>query len=751
MTAIAPPDAGWKLAPRAAAAWRRGAADALALLDEALARAKDPAPLHALRAEARAAAGRYSSAVEDALAAVSLAPADPAARAALARALARAGRLDEAAEAVEQALSAAPGTAWLAAEKALLLLARGRAGQALAAAREAAALDAADPAAALALAAALARNGRAAEALGALAPALKAKKGFGLGAPAPHPLALAADLLAAERRWKEAAKARAEAAKAGLPPAWPAPADLEATLSGLAALEQDAWTRAWRGQLLADAGRDEEALEQLGAALKLSRSHRPARAWRARLNAKLGRLKEALADAKAAGGLALLEGDLLAALGQGKAAAAAYARAAKEGPDRPQARLRRALVLEAMGKAEEASLELGKALEGDPSLRPAYEARARLRRARGDAAGAASDAARAAGAPVPRGVRDPETDQGPGEGPPQRRLGRAMVDARLELAGLLQSRLTKAEVPAFCRAGAPEMAAYVEEALRRFGPQLDMGLVDAFGRTASARANPDFPWYAIAQMMMGVSELPLMRPRTAAWRHGEDLRFLDQLRRFAERSRFHEWVDGHEKLFERWTAKLRPLVDREPYAETVAAYVGRPVHAYYDVVLTPLLRGARIRAILLDQDGNRGARTVLGPLTSQAEFDECLVNPDPDALLWTGWHEHLHTLLDPWCGLYEPEAARFEKLYATLPRMARRKDWMDSFSEHHVRAVTQRLLLARRGKKAMDALAEGDREEGYRFTDALTAALETYEKHRDRWPTLLDFMPAWLKTWETFS
>jgi hypothetical protein len=179
--------------------------------------------------------------------------------------------------------------------------------------------------------------------------------------------------------------------------------------------------------------------------------------------------------------------------------------------------------------------------------------------------------------------------------------------------------------------------------------------------------------------------------------------------------------------------------------------VGREVHAYYDVVLTPLLRGARIRAILLDDEGARGARTVLGPLSSPEELHDCLIAPDQDALLWTGWHEHLHTLLDPWCGLYEPEAARFAPLYATLPRMAKRKNWMDSFSEHHVRAVTQRMLLLRRGKKAQEKLAETDRKEGYRFTDALTAALEPYEKDRKKWPTLLDYIPTWLKTWESFE
>src|SRR5207247_2654151 len=110
--------------------------------------------------------------------------------------------------------------------------------------------------------------------------------------------------------------------------------------------------------------------------------------------------------------------------------------------------------------------------------------------------------------------------------------------------------------------------------------------------------------------------------------------------------------------------------------------------------------------------GARGARTVHCALTSEATLDAAL-EPQAEDLLWTGWHELLHLVIDPWSELHAEEAGEFRGLYDGLPANVRRKDWMDCFSEHHVRAATQRLLRSRRGEAAGEALAEIDRVEGY--------------------------------------
>ena len=186
---------------------------------------------------------------------------------------------------------------------------------------------------------------------------------------------------------------------------------------------------------------------------------------------------------------------------------------------------------------------------------------------------------------------------------------------------------------------------------------------------------------------------------------------------------------------------MRGVLGGEAYAETVSAYVGVPINAYYDVVLSPLLRDVTLCAIL-KADGSKGARTVICPLTHASEFYRAY---DADYLLWRGWHEILHMVVDGWTRAHEFEIAPLIGLHALPQGGAKRHDWRDCVAEHMVRADTQRSLLLRRGEPAMDILAQRDRIEGYIFQDALAQGLQVYEQSRVVYPTLLDFLPEWLK------
>jgi hypothetical protein len=415
--------------------------------------------------------------------------------------------------------------------------------------------------------------------------------------------------------------------------------------------------------------------------------------------------------------------------------------------------LKRAEAFLALLMTAEAEGDLRAALDADAGLRPAYLLRAGLRSKRGNLEGALSDLrrAKACGAETDGGGLRWVRGRAPAAAPaPSRGLGRVCVDPRIELVGLLKLALDPRPAPDFCRERAPDMAAYVELARKELIPQVSPELLARFRATAQARGNAGFPWLGITQMMMDVSPAPDMQPLTAAWRDGDDLHLLALMRTFVKKSGFLEFLREHESSFEKWTRPLRATVEKEDYAKTVSAYVGVEVDAYYDLILSPLLRDVGLRAILRGEDGARGARTVHCALTSPAGLQTALA-PKPEDLLWTGWHEILHLFLDPWCDFYAPEAEEFRGLYAVVPREVRRKNWMDCFSEHHVRAATQRLLRLKRGPAAQDALAGIDRKEGYRFQDALAEKLAEYEGARGKYPTLFDFLPEWFKVWRTLS
>lgn len=755
------PERLWAAAPAALAALRRsGREAAVEELDRLAARDPSRPEPAALKAELlrRGAGSRPGEALESARRALELSGGADWARGVLARALAGAGLPDDA----ERALPATATAAWLRAERALLLLARGDTKAGTAEARAARRADPLDPDAALALAAALARAGDYAECLACLPAARRARKGPPAslpGAPWPDPDELEAEVLSLLGRVEDSARARR---KKALGP-WPLPAgtaERAALLEGLRALcrrrPRDAWAWAWLGEALGRDGREAEGVGCLERAARLPGAPARAKLWLAAALARAGRADAALSAARAAardracrGEAESLSGALLASLGRGPAAVAAFRRAVSAGADRPDARASLAEVLLALGRADEARVELDKALEERPGHDRAAALRAGLRAAVGNAEGAAHDRARVVRSPS-SAARGPENDYGPGEGPPQPGRGAALVDPRVELAGLLQRALEGAAVPAFFEAGAPEAAAYAREACARFAPRIPRATLEDFRRVAAARGNAAFPWFGITQMLMSVSPPPALRPVRRAWRDAADLRLLEGLKSFAADSGFWSYLRARRPAFARLVRPLAGAVAREDYAGAVGRYAGRRPDAYYHVVVSPLLRGVDIRAILLGDDGARGARTLLCPSTSPEALRAALT-PDRDFLHWSGWHELLHPLLDPWTGLHEAEVRAFEGVYARVPRSARRKDWFDCFSEHLVRAATQRMIAGRFGEPAGARLAAMDDKEGYGFARALAGELRSYEEDRARYPSLLDFLPRWIAAWKDYA
>lgn|GEM_PF-3302429 len=746
-------DALWSAVPEARRAMKTGRWErAERALNDRIAQTPGRAELYALKAELLRLSPerREGEAVAQARRAAALAPERAWARAALARVLLARGDGAGALAALEG------GPAELGVERAFALLASGDAAAALAQARSAGS----GPDAALAQAAALARLGRLEESLAAARRARAAASRPGV----PSAAELEADLLAALERWDEAAAARRRLAVRGVGAAWPLPDSAEARGRLLAALSRraerrprDAWSWAWLADAAARGGDAPRAAAAFARAARLAPKLGWALLGRARARAAAGDLVGALADARAAihdrrcaGEAEALRADLSAALGRGVESERGYGRALAAGFARAEMRARRAEVLSALGRSQEARAELDLCLEESPSHPRAALLRAAARAAAGDAAGAAADRARAADPAPVAGVRGPFADVGPGEGPARPGRGRVALDARVELAGLLQSAALGAAVPEHLRRGEPALAAVADEALRRFVPLLPSGLAADFSRAAAARGSAAFPWFGITQMLMSVSAPPSLLPVRRAWSDGEDLRLLARLREFGRRSGFWRFCAGANARLRPRLRALSAAAAQEDYAATVSDYAGRRVSAFYEIAVSPLLRGVNLRAILIDDEGGRGARTVLCPSTSPQEL--AALAPDSPFVLWSGWHEHLHLLLDPWTSLHEPEARRFEACYARVAPGARRKNWLDCLSEHFVRAATQRLIASRLGESAAQSLATEDAAEGYPFARRLALSLRgEYEPGRARYPTLHAFIPRWLEDWEEFA
>lgn len=571
----------------------------------------------------------------------------------------------------------------------------------------------------------------------------------------------------------------------------------------------DPWLFFWRGEALLRANRLAEAEAEFSRSLRRPSFFWSLawRAW-CRLSAGKpaegeADARRALAALKRAAGnpdlppvavglegrLRTILAELLLQRGDFSGAAGEFTRAIALDGTEAGALLGRAKARVALGETGAAEADLNKALETDPRRARGHILRAQLRTRRGNLEGAQDDLARAkraaSGAEVPAlrwPLPEPRRNNPPAGGP--RRLGRVTLEAGIELLGLIQAveRGSPFQVDPELRRPSGEalvgeyfptqdslatvavarplpgtmkatqgfpwaedfaggMAEYSNAAVRRFKGRLGKEFFDVFRRAAKLQGNATSPWYGMAQMFLGMDLGRGLTAEGPEWRHPENLRLLESLRRLAREGGFSDYLARRRKRFEAWLAPLKETVEREAYAETVSEYIGVRVDAYYDVVLTPLLRDVTLCAILKG-DGVWGARTILCPMSHSSDF---LRSYDHEYLLWRGWHEMLHGPMDAWTALHDGDLGTRRELHALVGRGARRKNWTDCVAEHAVRAVTQRILCRRLGRRAMETLAERDRLEGYVFQDRLAQSLEEFESARGVYPTLADFFPKLMK------
>lgn len=789
------PKAAWTLAGRCA--------KTLEGLGDLIAANPDSGWAYALSAAAKldGRVGRFSEALEDLEKARSLEPNSYWILGYQGRALASGGRLAEALQSLDGALSLEPKCPWILTERALVRLGLGDAAGARADAEASLSLAPGSCETRLAHAACLACSGLWPETLSAISRCSRLNSSSRLpvppGAPRPNPDLLRFEAFRELGRWTLAASCLEKACRSGIRVSWTgSPGGPRDLLSGLDEIARafserprNPWLHFWNGEANLRLGRTAEAEAEFTRAILLDKRHAWSWAWRGWTRTLAGNSVGAVGDLKTAPKLSpppMLKAPLWALLGHAQRLAGRWtealtslSRAVSLDNENPVPRLNRAEVFLDLKKSAQAEEDLRTALEIDDAYAPAYWLRARQRRLRGDRDGMLSDAGRALNALgsvtdpkqlLSRALHSPQwipgdppgLDSAPAQGSRRPsglkpaelpasaypRYGQALVDPRIELAGLLKLLISgERVVPDFCR-GVPGLADYLTQA-GRFSRFLDEPIRARFSATAARTGNPRFPWLGITQMMMGLSEPPELKIETPAWRHGEDLALLALLRRFVKRSGFMSFFKSHARAFSAWTRPHRAIVEREAYARTVSSYVGLEVKGYYDVVVSPLLRGVSLRAILQTYDGARGARTVYCPLTSKHDFKTLLLRPDPRELLWTGWHELLHTPLDAWTGFYQREVSALKPLYSSVPASAKRKNWPDCFSEHLVRAATLRLLERRCGAMAAARLAQADRRAGYMYLDLALDGLKEFESARDRYPTLLDYFPRWLARWRS--
>lgn len=221
-------------------------------------------------------------------------------------------------------------------------------------------------------------------------------------------------------------------------------------------------------------------------------------------------------------------------------------------------------------------------------------------------------------------------------------------------------------------------------------------------------------------------------------------RFVGELRRFAQDTRFMEFYAAHKKTYGAFTAAVREKFKGTDDVDLLEKYFGTK-QASYTLLFGPLVHGGGFGIRFKNGDGLYDTYDVCG--TARVSNGVPEVAPARE-LRYLTWHEFSHSFVTPPAETFAPYAGLIEVikrkgyLYGQeegMKGVSADMLWAECVNEHIVRAVTVRLTLAQYGPEIRDTHMNAEVQSGFIFTPAIAKCLEKYEAQRDKYPAFSDF------------
>ncbi|MCL2304563.1 MAG: DUF4932 domain-containing protein [Planctomycetaceae bacterium] len=232
------------------------------------------------------------------------------------------------------------------------------------------------------------------------------------------------------------------------------------------------------------------------------------------------------------------------------------------------------------------------------------------------------------------------------------------------------------------------------------------------------------------------SEITLekLEPR---WNRQTARHFAKQLDDFYVKSRFHEFFESHREVYQKIEQQIKTINDKIDYAWYKRFY-GDANLEHFHVILNCTSENNGYGARCRFRDGHEEFFAILGVNGPEAVYRE------DGFIAWT-IHEFNHSFCNPLVEKHlddlKPAA---ERVWPFVGGMMTRQAYPEPkfmLNEYLVRACEIHYLRHHGNKNEADLRLQHYRSLGFLWIEELVALLDRYEKERDKYPTLDDFMP----------
>ena len=234
------------------------------------------------------------------------------------------------------------------------------------------------------------------------------------------------------------------------------------------------------------------------------------------------------------------------------------------------------------------------------------------------------------------------------------------------------------------------------------------------------------------------------------WRLREVRTFLQEARRFVEESRFKEFFQEHQRLYEPAAARMTQTMSQYGHLEWFDSFFGERPGTNFHLFLG-MLNGPNCYGVRLLAGDKQEMYCILGVWACDGKG----VPQFPKTVLPTVVHEFCHSYVNPFVIKYAGDFEKAgKKIYIRVEKKMKRQaygNWQTMVHESIVRACVVRYRRANEGIFAAisEILQQG--KLGFVWTDKLANLLEEYEKQRETYATFEAFMPKVIQFFNDYA
>ncbi len=234
------------------------------------------------------------------------------------------------------------------------------------------------------------------------------------------------------------------------------------------------------------------------------------------------------------------------------------------------------------------------------------------------------------------------------------------------------------------------------------------------------------------------------------WQLDEVRRFLKLTRDFSKKTRFKEFIQAHQQLYDSTAKRLTEMMTKHAHLEWFDTFFGqRPANVFHLAVA--MLNGPNCYAARITIGKENHIYCILGTWRGDKKDTPLFRKTALPVIMHEFGHSYVNPLVAKYAGRFEKSGKKIFPPVEQVMKSNAYHSWQTVVHESIIRASVVRYLAAHEGPLRAFVEIQRQHARGFVWTGQLVRLLAQYEQQRREYPSFEDFMPRIVRFFDEYA